>query len=107
MENNEISRFYAPQIVGYVAGALTVACVVPQIYKAIKTRSTSDISYGFLLCLSMGLVLWFVYGILIGEIPVMIPNAISLALNITLLVLKVWYDKYAVLPESTSSEENC
>lgn len=81
-----------PQCIGYAAGALTTGCVVPQIYRAYRTRSTADISYWFLLSLSSGLVLWLTYGILIEQIPVIIPNAVSLGLNLGLLTLKTWYD---------------
>lgn len=84
--------FIISQCIGYIAGAFTTACIVPQLYRAITTRSTLDISYGFILCLCAGLVMWLVYGVLIGEIPVIVPNAISLVLNLSLLGIKVVCD---------------
>jgi MtN3 and saliva related transmembrane protein len=83
----------AAQCIGYAAGALTTACVVPQIARALRTQSTADISYGFVVTLSLGLVLWTAYGALIGQVPVIVPNAVSLALNLTLIALKLAYDR--------------
>lgn len=80
------------QVIGYVAGALTTLCVLPQIIHAIRTGSTRDLSYIFILTLISGLALWLTYGIMIGEIPVVIPNAISFVLNAILLMVKLVQD---------------
>ncbi|HUZ05357.1 MAG TPA: hypothetical protein VMU62_08360 [Acidobacteriaceae bacterium] len=43
--------------------------------------------------LSLGLLLWMIYEILIGARPVMVANAATLALSLTILGLKLHYDR--------------
>ena len=66
--------------IGYAAALLTTASYVPQVLRVWRTRSTKDISLRMLLILMAGLGLWLVYGIGIGELPLVVANAISLAL---------------------------
>ena len=73
---------------GYAAGALTTACVVPQLVRCHRTRSAADLSYAHLGALCAGLGLWLAYGALIRQVPVVVPNALALALNLYLLALK-------------------
>lgn len=80
------------QVIGYIAGALTTLCVLPQIVHAIRTRSTRDLSYMFIVTLITGLALWLTYGILIEQVPVIVPNAVSIGLNAILLVVKLHQD---------------
>ena len=89
------------QTVGYAAGALTTACVIPQIVQAIRSGSTRDISYLFIIALVTGLALWLTYGIIISQIPVIVPNAISLALNLVLLGIKSKQDLFRTREDDT------
>jgi len=56
-------------------------------------RAPRDISLGMFLLLSLGLLLWMIYEILIGARPVMVANAATLALSLTILGLKLHYDR--------------
>lgn len=94
------------QAVGYVAGGLTTACVIPQIVHAVRSGSSKDLSYLFVLTLVTGLTLWLVYGIMIDQIPVIIPNAISLALNLLLLIIKSMQDMRVTM-RSNAQEGEC
>ena len=76
-------------LIGFVAGALTTLAYLPQVMKAWKSKSTRDISSGMFIILSAGLVLWTIYGFLIGSPPVIIANIISLALAVAILVFKI------------------
>jgi MtN3 and saliva related transmembrane protein len=76
---------------GYLAGILTTLAYLPQLTKACATRSTADISLRMMLVLSAGLSLWIVFGVLRGEIPIVIANSASLALALTIVVLKLRY----------------
>ena len=82
----------ASQVVGYLAGALTTLCVLPQIIRAIRTGSTRDLSYVFIFTLISGMALWLTYGIMIKQVPVVIPNAVSFCLNTILLIVKLVQD---------------
>ena len=74
---------------GLLAGAMTTAAFVPQVIKIWKSRNTRDISLGMFVIFSGGLLLWLFYGIQIGSTPIVIANAITLGLALTILVFKI------------------
>lgn len=76
-------------IVGYIAGTLTTIAYLAQVLRTLKHRSTKDISLSMYLMLCSGIALWLIYGILIHSWPVIIANAITLALSGAVLVLKI------------------
>lgn len=76
---------------GLIAGTLTTAAFVPQVLKTWRTRSTHDISLGMFALFSSGLVLWLVYGLVIGSLPVVVSNAVTLALALVILAFKLRY----------------
>ncbi len=75
-------------IVGFTAAACTTFALVPQVARAWTTRSTTDVSLGWLLVLGAGTFLWFVYGVMNGDIPLIAANGITFALTLVLLGLK-------------------
>lgn len=78
-------------ILGVVAGALTTSSFIPQIIKIIKTRSAKDVSLVMFIIISFGIALWLIYGILKGDIPIIIANSVTLVFNLTVLFLKYKY----------------
>jgi MtN3 and saliva related transmembrane protein len=76
---------------GFIAGALTTISFVPQVYKAWRTRRCDDLSYGMLVTFGLGVVLWLIYGLLVGAAPIILANAVTLALIVILLVMKSRY----------------
>jgi len=74
-------------ILGIVAGALTMCGIIPQIYKAHRTRKTGDISKGMLTVIMSGVLLWTVYGILKNDFPIILTNAMAFLLNAYMLYL--------------------
>jgi len=77
------------QILGLVAGTLTTASFLPQVIKTWKTRSVGDISLVWSMTLTLGIGLWFSYGLMIGELPVILANGISLLFSLSLLAMKL------------------
>lgn len=75
--------------IGVVAGTLTTAAFLPQAVKAWTTRTTGDLSLGMFLLLSAGIALWLAYGALIGDLPLMVANLITLVLAGAVLVAKL------------------
>lgn len=75
-------------LLGLAAGSLTTISFVPQVVKIWRTGSTKDISAIMFLLFSTGVLLWLVYGIAIGSVPVIVSNAITLVLSTTILFLK-------------------
>lgn len=73
-------------IIGTVAGILTSASMLPQLVKVIRTKETSDLSAVTIIVLLAGVSLWVYYGILKNELPLIVSNAFSVLVNLTLLV---------------------
>ncbi len=79
-------------ILGLVAGICTTAAVIPQLWKAWKTKKVSDVSPGMFFVLIAGLALWTVYGFLQNDWPIIITNGVALSLNSLMLYLLFKYD---------------
>ena len=79
------------EILGYVAGALLIISMVPQIVKSWKTKSTNDISLWRYIIYIVGVILWLGYGIILREGPIILINAVSLGLASSILYLKIKY----------------
>ncbi len=78
---------------GFAAGMLTTIAFVPQVYRIVKTRSAHDISWLMFGIFSAGVCLWLWYGIRVDAMPVIVANAVTLALAATILVLKWQYGR--------------
>jgi len=76
-------------LIGALASTLTTIAFVPQVWRAWKTRSARDLSLPMYLIFSSGVVLWFVYGLMLGAMPIIIGNAITLLLAGAVLAMKL------------------
>ena len=74
---------------GFLAGTLTTAAFVPQALQVWRTRSTKDVSLGMYVVFIIGVGLWLVYGVLLGSLPVIIANVVTLILAAFVLVMKL------------------
>ena len=77
------------EIIGYISAILTTAAYVPQTWKTIVTRQTKDISLHMYIMMVLGICGWGVYGVYIGSFPIIIANAVSLVLTLTILTMKI------------------
>lgn len=75
--------------VGYLAAALTTSSFVPQALLTLRTRDVSGISLGMYAVFTLGVALWLLYGIALGQWPIIVANALTLALAATILVVKI------------------
>lgn len=78
-----------PDWIGYAAAALTTLSFVPQAVLTVRTRDVSGISLGMYSCFTVGVALWLVYGLQLGEWPIIAANAVTLALALVILVTKL------------------
>jgi MtN3 and saliva related transmembrane protein len=78
-------------IVGYIAGGLTTISFVPQVARAWKLRETRDLSFAMLLLFAMGVLLWTLYGVWTGSMPIIAANIITFILILVLLRMKIKY----------------
>jgi len=77
------------EFIGYSAAFLTTIAFLPQAHHSWKTRDLSGISLPMYSLFTAGVALWFVYGLYIESMPVVIANAITLILSSVVLVLKI------------------
>ncbi|NTV94496.1 MAG: SemiSWEET transporter [Thiobacillus sp.] len=76
-------------LIGYPAAFLTTVAFVPQAWKSWRSRDLSGISLPMYALFTLGVALWLAYGILLGSVPIMLGNGITLALASVVLVLKI------------------
>lgn len=76
-------------VVGSLAAILTTVSFLPQAWHSFKTRDVSGISLGMYSVFTTGVALWLVYGWLLGAWPIVIANAITLALAAAILTMKL------------------
>jgi len=76
-------------LIGLAAAVCTTLAYAPQVIKAWRTRQTKDISLGMFVLMVTGVMLWLVYGVLIGDVPLIVANLVTLSLAGTILVLKL------------------
>jgi MtN3 and saliva related transmembrane protein len=82
-----------PTLLGTAAGTLSTASFVPQVLKAWREGNTEAISKRMYLVSVSAFVLWTAYGFLLGSVPLIVFNALSLILSGSILVLKLRQSK--------------
>lgn len=75
--------------IGSVAATLTTISFVPQVVKIFRTRHTHDISLVMYALFTLGVALWFFYGIMLDAWPIIVANGITLLLAGTVLIMKL------------------
>jgi MtN3 and saliva related transmembrane protein len=78
-------------ILGLVAGTLTTIAFLPQLHKTWKSKSAKDVSSVMMITFCIGVFLWFIYGLAIHAMPVIVANAVTLILALLILLLKIRY----------------
>lgn len=78
-------------ILGGLAGLCTTLAFVPQVSRTWSTRSADDISLGMLAIYVTGNLLWLLYGMALGDWPIIAANAATLALAGSILYFKLRY----------------
>jgi MtN3 and saliva related transmembrane protein len=74
---------------GYLAASLTTLSFVPQALLTLRTREVHGISAAMYSVFTIGVALWLAYGWRLGEWPIIIANAVTLVLAVTILVTKL------------------
>ena len=76
-------------LIGYAAAGLTTCSFVPQAWLTFRTRNVSGISLGMYSVFTLGVALWLAYGLLLVAWPGGAANAVTLALALAILVMKL------------------
>lgn len=68
-------------IIGSLAALASMTSFTPQAWKIIKSKHTDDISAATYSLTVGGFALWILYGALLGQWPIIVANAVCLALS--------------------------
>ena len=84
------------ETLGLIAGTLTTASFVPQVWKIWQTRSARDLSWAMVAVFTLGTFLWLLYGVKVGSTSIMIANAITFLLSLAICAMKLRFDKQLI-----------
>ena len=77
------------EIIGYCAAFLTTIAFLPQAIRSWRTKDLSGISLGMYSLFTVGVGLWLIYGLIIEKWPLIMANALTFALALSILLLKL------------------
>ncbi|WP_185236010.1 SemiSWEET family sugar transporter [Teredinibacter franksiae] len=65
------------EVIGLIAACLTTFAFLPQALRVMKTQSTSDLSPTMYASFVVGVLLWLLYGIMLGNIALILANSVT------------------------------
>ena len=77
------------EVIGLSAAFLTTSAFIPQVYKIYKEKNADGISLTMYIILFIGVILWFVYGLLIGSLSIIIANGVTALLQLRIIIFKL------------------
>jgi MtN3 and saliva related transmembrane protein len=78
-------------IIGLIAALFTTVSLLPQLIKVYKTKSAKDISTGMFTLFGAGVLLWFVYGVFVNDLPIIVANSLAFIQAAVILFFKAKY----------------
>jgi MtN3 and saliva related transmembrane protein len=78
-------------LVSALAATLTTVAFVPQALHIIRHKETKSISLLMYVAFAGGVAFWLVFGMMIGNWPIIIANAITLVLALAIVAMKLRY----------------
>ena len=79
---------------GYLAATLTTGAFVPQAWHTFRSSDLAGISLGMYSAFTCVVAPWLLYGVALGQAPIVIANAVTLALASVILV-RTWRSRRA------------
>ena len=77
------------EIIGLIAAVLTTSSFMPQVYKIWKLKNSDGVSLSMYLFMFTGVMMWFLYGILIDSIAVISANLVAGILQLIIIYFKL------------------
>jgi MtN3 and saliva related transmembrane protein len=79
------------EYLGYIAGVLGALSFLPQLIKIWQVRSVKDISTSMYVIYGISVILWLFYGVIIGSMPLVLAELLTLILVSAILMMKyIW-----------------
>ena len=91
-------------IIGTIAATLTTVAFIPQAVKVIRTHQTRDISLSMYLIFSTGVAFWFMYGIMLDSLPMIIANIVTFIFAFTILIIKIKNGKVSDILDASKKQ---
>lgn len=76
-------------MIGYAASILSTIAFLPQAVYVIRTRDTQSISTATYTIFVLSVMFWFIYGILIHDMPIVLSNLVCIILGSIILIYKI------------------
>jgi len=76
-------------LIGYCAAVLTTVSFVPQAWLTFRTRNVQGISLVMYSSFTLGVALWLGYGLVMRAWPLVVANAVTLVLALSILFMKL------------------
>lgn len=80
--------------IGLLAGICTTCAFLPQVIHVVRTQSTRDISLLMYIILCSGVGLWFIYGLFLSSLSIVLANGVTFVLAFIILILKIKNERY-------------
>ena len=77
------------EVIGLSAAFLTTSAFIPPVYKIYKEKNADGISLTMYIILFIGVILWFLYGVLIGSLSIIIANGVTALLQLSIIIFKL------------------
>jgi len=78
-------------LIGGIGAMLTTLCWLPQAVKVIREKEARALSLSATGAFTLGVVFWLIYGLAIGDWPLIGSNSATLALMTLILAMKLRY----------------
>jgi MtN3 and saliva related transmembrane protein len=74
-------------VVAATMGVVMAAAPVLQIRRMFVTRSSKDVSIAYLGVLLVGFAVWIAYGVSLGNLALVVPNAVAIVVTLTTVII--------------------
>ena len=82
-----------PIIVSILAPILTFSQLIPQLYKTYQTKRVKDLSIHTIFIIFLSNVLWFIHGLYIHDITLIVSGTISSIISFLMVILYFIHNK--------------
>lgn len=79
-------------------GVMMAVSPLLQIRRMLETRSSADLSLGYLGVLLIGFGLWVAYGVSLGNLALIVPNGVALVVGLLTLAIALRFRRPPVTP---------
>jgi Uncharacterized conserved protein len=80
-------------ILGYIAGTITTASFFPQLIKIYRNKKADEISITMYSIITLGMIMWIIYGVYLKSYPIIIANSISTLATLLIMIFSIKYGK--------------